>query len=123
MFYYMPLEIQLVKYVSSFTSAFTGIKQWMPRAQPPARGHPVGGGGWSEVFKWLVYSIACTEQTLRNAKNVNWEKLLLNRDQIALSELHTLTLLYPSRLQTKRDHHVFFFSSNFFHRFPVPGDG
>ena len=67
--------------------------------------------------------LACTEQTLRNAKNVNWEKLLLNRDQIALSELHTLTLLYPSRLQTKRDHHVFFFSINFFYRFPVPGDG
>ena len=119
MFYYIPLEIQLVKYVSSFTSAFTGIKQWIPRARSSRR-----GGGWSEVLKWLVYSIACTEQTLRNAKNVNWEKLLLNRDQIALSELHTLTLLYPSRLQTKRDHHVFFFSSNFFHRFPVPaGDG
>lgn len=45
MFYYMPLEIQLVKYVSSFTSAFTGIKRWMPRAQAPARAHPVGAVG------------------------------------------------------------------------------
>ena len=45
MFYYMPLEIQLVKYVSSFTTVFTRIKKWMPRAQPPARGHPVGAVG------------------------------------------------------------------------------
>ena len=62
MFYYIPLEIQLVKYVSSFTSAFTGIKKWMPRSQPPARGHPVGAvGGPKFSNDWCTPESGCTQ--------------------------------------------------------------